>query len=145
MKSLSVDGLEALPLGPELPVRDNGWGDGDTQLLSVSKDAVCIVGTKGGRGDTSKPADEVEVILTGPRATKETARGEFRRNTVKDQVADVGDMIRGSLEETVLGLFRDIAIVYFEKATVNPNLLFVEVLKFSCFRGGRDTLKRLLT
>lgn len=142
---MSVDGLEAGPLNPKLPVGDNSWGDRNTQFLFVIKDAAGIVGSEGSRGNTSKPSDEVEIVLSRPRTTEETARGKSGGDLVKDQVPDVGNVVLGSLEETVLGLFGDFVFVEFEKATVGGELLLVEVLESCSFRGSRDTLEGLLT
>ena len=145
MESPGVDGLEAGPLSPELPVGNNGWGNGDTQLLFVSEDASGIVGSEDGRGDTSEPSDEVVVVLTGPLTAEETARGELGGEDVEDQVADVVDVASGSLEEAVLGLIGDLVLVDLEKPTVGLDLLGVEGLEFGGFGSSGDTFKGSLT
>ena len=145
MESSSVDGLEAGPLNPELPVGNNGLGNGGTQLLFVRKDTSGIVGSEDGRGDTSEPSDEVVVVLARPLTTEETACGKLGGDDVEDQVADVGDVASGSLEETVLGLFGDFVLVDLEKAAVLGDLLVVEGLESSSFGCSGDTLEGSLT
>jgi len=76
VESPGVDGLEAGPLSPELPVGNNGWGNGGTQLLFVRKDASGIIGSEDGRGNTSQPTDEVKVVFTGLFTAEETTRGK---------------------------------------------------------------------
>ena len=136
MEPCSVDGLEAGPLSPLLPVGHNGWGNGGVQLLFVSKDAGGIVGSEDGRGNTSEPTDEVVVILTWLLTAEETTRGELSGDGVEDQVADIGDMSGGSLEESVLGLFGDLVLVDLEEATVFGDLLVVEGLELGGFGGS---------
>jgi len=145
VESSGVDGLEAGPLSPELPVRNNGWGNGGAQLLFVGEDASGIIGSEDGRGNTSEPTDEVVVVLTGLLTTEETARGKVGGDSVEDQVADVGDVAGGCLEESVLGLFGDLVLVDLEEAAVFWNLLLVEGLELGSFGGSRDALEGSLT
>ena len=83
MESTSVDVLEAGPLSPELPVGDNCWGDGLTQLLLESTDAY-FFGSIDSRGNASEPTDEVEVVFTGNIATEESPLGKFWGDLVED-------------------------------------------------------------
>lgn len=145
MESSGVDGLEAGPLSPELPVGNNAWGNGDTQLLFVSKDAVGIVGSEHGRGDTSEPTDEVVVVLTGLLTAEETARGKLGRDGIEDQVTDIGDMTDGNLEETFLGLFWDFVLVDLKESTVLADLLIIEGLELGSRGSSGDTLEGSLT
>ena len=145
MESLSVDGLEARPLSPELPVGNNGGGHGGTQLFFVSKDAVGIIGSERSRGNTSEPRNEVEVVLTGLRATKETTRGKLGRDGSEDQVVDVGGVTGGGLEEALLGLFGDFVLVGLQETPVSRDLFVVEGLELGSFRGGGDTFEGSLT
>jgi len=144
VEPLGVDGLEAGPLSPELPVGNNRWGDGDTQLLFVSDDASGIVGSEDGRGNTSEPSDEVVVILTGFGAPKEAFRRKLIGDDVEDQVADVGSVTNRSLEETVLGLIGGLVFVDLEDITVGGDLLVVEGLEFCSFGSGVDALESSL-
>lgn len=73
VESPGVYGLEAGPLGPEFPVGNDGRGNGDAQLLFVSKDTSGVVGSEDGRGDPSEPTNEVVVVLTGLLTTEEPA------------------------------------------------------------------------
>ena len=145
MESRGVDGLEAGPLSPELPVRDNGRGNWNAQLLFISKDTGGIVGSEDGGGNTSEPTDKVVVVLTGCRTTEETCRGKLGGDGVEDQVADVGDVPGGSLEEPVLGLFGGLVFVDLEEAAVLRDLLVVEGLEWGRFGGNRDALESSLT
>ena len=145
VESLGIHGLEAGPLSPELPIGNNGWGNGDTQLFLVSKDTVGIVGSEDGGGNTSKPANEVEVVLIGSRTAKEAARGKFGRDNINDQVADVGNVGFRSMEETVLGFFRDLVLIDLEETTIGGDLFVVEGFELGSFRSERDTLKSSLT
>ena len=145
MESRGVDGLEAGPLSPELPVGNNGWGNGDTQFLFVSKDTSSIVGSEDGGGNTGEPTDEVVVVLTRLLATEETGRGKLGGDDVEDQITDVVDVTFGSLEESVLGLVGDLVLVNLEKATVLGDLLVVERLEFNSFGSNGDPLEGSLT
>ena len=145
VESPGVDSLKAGPLSPELPVGDNGWGNVGTQLLFVSKDTSGIIGSEDGRGNTSKPTDEMEVVLTGPFTTEETARGKPGGDVVEDQIADVGDVVDGSLEETVLGFIGDLVLVYLEETAVGGDLLVVEGLELGSFGSSGDALEGSLT
>lgn len=145
MESRSVDSLEAGPLNPELPVGDNSWGNRDAQLFLVSEDAGGVVGRKDGRGNTSEPTDEVEVVLTGLFTAEETARGKVGGDGVEDQVADVGNMVGRSLEEAVLGLDGDLVLVDLEETTVGGNLLAVESLELGSCGSSGDALEGSLT
>ena len=145
MESSGIDGLEAGPLSPEFPVGNNARGNGDTQLLFVSKDAVGIVGSEDGGGNTSEPTDEVVVIFTGLRTAEETARGKFCGDGGEDQFANVGDMCEGSLEETVLGLIWDLVLVDLEESTVHTDLLIIEGFELGSFGSDGDTLEGSLT
>ena len=144
MESRGVNGLEAGPGSPELPVGNNGWGNGGVQLLLVSKDTGSIVGSEDSGGDTSKPADEVVVVFTGDRTTEETCRGKLGGDSVEDQIADVRDVAGGSLEEPVLGLFRDLVLVDLEEATVLRDLLVVEGPEWGSFWSSGDALESSL-
>ena len=145
MEPPGVNSLEAGSLSPELPVGNNGWGNGDTQLLFVSEDASGIIGSKDGRGDASKPTDDVEVVLTGSFTAEETARGELGGESVEDQIAHVGDMAGGNLEEAVLGLIGDLVLVDLEETSVGGNLLVVEGFEVGSFGSSRDALEGSLT
>lgn len=145
MKAPGVDGLEAGPLSPKFPVGNNTRRDRNTQLLFIAKDAVGIVGSEDGGGNTSEPTNEVEVILTRPRTAQETARGKLGREDIEDEVTDVGNVSGGSLEETILGLFRDLVVVDLEETTIGGNLLIVEGLEFGSFWGSRDAFEGSLT
>jgi len=145
MESPGVDGLEAGSLSPELPVGNNSWGNRDTQLLLVSKDAVGIVGGEDCGSNTSEPTDEVVVVLAGLLTTEETARGKLGGDDLEDQVADVGNVAGGSLEETVLGLFGGLVLIDFKETTVGSDLLIVEGLELGSLGGGGDALKGSLT
>ena len=145
MESPGVDGLEAGSLSPELPVGNDGWGNGDTQLLFVSEDASGVIGSKDGRGDASKPTKDVEVVLTGPFTAEETARGELGREGVEDQIAHVGDVTGGNLEEAVLGLIGDLILVDLKETAVGGNLLVVEGFELCSFGSSRDALEGSLT
>ena len=145
MESPGVDRLEAGSLSPELPVGDNGWGNRDTQLLFVGKDAARIVGAEDSGNNTSEPTDEVVVVLTGLLTTKETARGKLGGDSSEDQVTDIGNVTNGSLEETVLGLFGDLVLVDLKETTVGGNLLIVEGLELGSLGSDGDTLKGSLT
>lgn len=144
METPGVDGLEAGPLSPELPVGNNGWGNGDAQLLFVSEDASGIIGSEDGRSNTSKPTNEVVVVLTGRRTAEETTRGKLGRDNVEDQIADVGDVVGRSLEETVLSLVGDLILVGLEETAVGGDLLVVESLKRSSFGSSGDALESSL-
>jgi hypothetical protein len=90
-------------------------------------DASGIVGSADGGGDTSEPADEVVVVLTGSLTTaEETACGKLAGEDIEDQVIDVGDMANGSLEEAILGLFGDLVFVGLVEIAVKGNLFVVE-------------------
>jgi len=145
VESSGVDGLEAGPLSPELPVGNNGWGNGGVQLLFVSKDTGSIVWSEYGGGDTSEPTDEVVVVLTRGRTTEETCRGKLGGDGVENQVADVGDMASGSLEESVLSLFGDLVLVDLEEAAILRHLLVEEGLVWGSFGGSSDALESSLT
>jgi hypothetical protein len=144
VKALGVDGLEAGPLGPKFPIINDARGNWNAQLLFVSKDSVGIVGTEGSGGNTSEPTNKVEVVLTRPLAAEETARGKLGGDHMENQVANVGDVTERSLEETVLGLFWNLPLVYLEEATVGGNLLLIESLEFGSFRCSGYALKRSL-
>ena len=145
MESRGVDGLEAGPLSPELPVCDDGWGNGDAQLLFVSKDTGGVVGSEDGGGNTSEPTDEVVVVLTGGRTTEEPCRGKLGGDSVENQIADVGDVTGRSLEESVLSLIGDLVLVDLEEAAVLGDLLVVEGLEWGSFGGNSDPLESRLT
>jgi hypothetical protein len=145
METRCVYGLEARPLSPEFPVGNNAWGNGDTQLFFVSEDAIGIVGSEDGGGDTSKPPNEVEVVLAGLFTTEETAGGKRIGNGGKDKVSDVGDVAGRTLEETVLGFIGGLVVVDREKTTVGCLLLFIEGLELGSFGGSGDALESGLT
>jgi hypothetical protein len=140
-----VNNLEAGPRSPELPVGNNGWGNIDTQLLFVSKNAIGIIGSEDGRGDASQPGDKMIVILTGLLAGEESARGKLAGEDVDDQVTDVGDVASRVLEETLLGLFGDLVLVNLEETAVGGNLFVVERLELGSLGGSGDTLESGLT
>ena len=145
METRSVDGLEARPLSPEFPVGNNGWRNGSTQLFFVSEDAIGVVGSEDGRGNTSKPPHEVEVVLTRLVTTEETARGKLSGNDVEDQHVDAGGMGDGTLEEPILGLIGDLILVDRDKTTVGCDLLVIEGLELSSFGSSGDALESGLT
>lgn len=145
METCGVYGLEARPLSPYFPIGNDAWGNGGTQLFFVSEDAIGIVGSEDGRGNTSKPRNEVEIVLTGLVTTEETAGGKFGGNGGKDQVADVGDMTGRTLEESVLGLIRRLVLVDREKTTVGCDLLVIEGLELGGFGSSGDALESGLT
>jgi len=141
VKSAGVNGLEAGPPGPEFPVRDNGRGDWDAQFLFVGEDTSGIIGSEDGGDNARQPADKVEVVLTRPRATKESFRGKLSGNDVEDQVTDVCYVGSRNLEQSVLGFFRGFVLVDFEETAVRSDLLVIEGFVF-CGRGGsRDTFE----
>jgi len=145
VESSGVDSLEAGSLSPELPVGNNGWGDGNTQLLLVGEDTSGVIGSEHGRRDASKPTDGVEVVLTGPFTAEETACGELGGEGVEDQIAHVGDMDGGNLEETALGLIRDLVLVDLKETTVGGDLLVVKGLELGSFGSNGDALEGSLT
>ena len=139
--SFRVDFLEAGPLNPALPIGDNRWGDGHIQLLPVFTNAG---GTRGSGNNTSNPADEMEVVLTGLIASDEITRLELRRNVLSDQIVDLLDVSTGQPEEfrmIFVGGFVDI-----EKMTVLNDFFLVEFLEFPGFLDVlKDGFKGVLT
>lgn len=87
----------------------------------------------------------MEVVLAGPLTAEESAGGKLSGDDVEDQVADVGDVASGGLEEPILGLFGDLVLVDFEEATVCGDLLVVEGLEWCGFGSSGDTLEGGLT
>ena len=114
--------------------------NGGTQLLFVSKDPSGIIGSEDGRGNTSKPTDEVKVVFTGFFTTEETTRGKRGGDDVENQIADVVGVTGGSAEETDLGLIGDLVLVDLKETTVGGDLLVVEGLELGSFSSNGDAL-----
>ena len=144
VESLGVDGLEAGPLNPELPVGNDGWGNGGIQLLFVSEDTSGIIGSEDGGGNTSEPSDEVVVVLAGVRTAEETVRRKRGGDGGEDQLADVGNVRGGSLEEPGLGLVGGLVLVDLEETTVGGLLLVVEGLELGSLGSDGDALESCL-
>jgi len=87
----------------------------------------------------------VVVVLTRLVTTEETARGKLSGDGVEDQITDVGDVICGSLEESILGLCGDLVLLDLEEAAIFRDLLFVEGLELGSFWGNGDALEGGLT
>ena len=145
MEPPSVDGLEAGPLNPKLPVGNNFWGNGDTQLLFVSDDTSGIVGSEHSRDNPSEPTNEVVVILTRLGAAEETFCGKLSGDGIEDQIADVSNVTSGGLEETILSLVGSLVFVDLKETAVGGDLLVVESLKFGSFGSSVDALESSLT